>query len=307
MTLYYLFLCAVLVIVTLPPRSKKEKQFKVKDKTQMVPGLDQWIMSNLVMLRKYKFIDKTYSLQLKRMSVLDCRSMEKTQAFLDMYILQSIYISVGIGIGILVILASVMAMVVSMLVFLYARFILITNKYENSMTKLEQSFPEVIQKFTDNYTVTRNVRSSLKNVVTKSSGATQRIFEVAIREIYSGVPEDVALNNLAETVDIFYAYAFVDIVILADEMGDITESLNFLVTMVREDIEGKEKSKTSHFENKMMYRMLNGIAFLGLVFNMVKFDFTKSIYLYTGTGNAIVLFWIGQYILTSVYGKISEG
>ena len=307
MTLYYLFLCAVLVIVTLPPRSKKEKQFKVKDKTQMVPGLDQWIMSNLVMLRKYKFIDKTYSLQLKRMSVLDSRSMEKTQAFLDMYILQSIYISVGIGIGILVILASVMAMVVSMLVFLYARFILITNKYENSMTKLEQSFPEVIQKFTDNYTVTRNVRSSLKNVVTKSSGATQRIFEVAIREIYSGVPEDVALNNLAETVDIFYAYAFVDIVILADEMGDITESLNFLVTMVREDIEGKEKSKTSHFENKMMYRMLNGIAFLGLVFNMVKFDFTKSIYLYTGTGNAIVLFWIGQYILTSVYGKISEG
>ena len=301
----FLIITIILVITNFVQPSRVRKQFSKRKKLGS-PRIEEKVKLRIAKLKRFKTVRKIYELQIHRMVVLNNESRDMASKKLEARMLKGLYISVASGALTYVISRSFLIAFISALVTAYTLTTNTLNKSEKKMNKLEVDFPVIIQHFLDDYIITKNIRSALKNITDKTTGPLHNVFSTVVREIYSGVDESEAFEKAAETIGFYYAYAFADILTMAEEVGDITEPMNYLSSIIRDEIEVREKARTMNFENKMMNRILNSLAVIGVLYNMVKFDFAKSIYFYTSKGNALLIFWFLQYAITSAYNKVNE-
>lgn len=297
-----LIIILVIANISIPKSHRQGKRLRDSN----LSALEEKAGNKIKKLQNFKLINKIYNLQIHRMVVLNNESREASKKKLEKEIIRGIYTAIGSGILAYTVGRSMLITVITIIVTLYILTTHSLGKSEKRMNKLEADFPEIIQFFLDEYILTKNIRSGLKNVVNRTTGPIHNVFSTIIREIYSGVEEKEAFEKAADTIGFYYAYAFVDILTIAEEVGDITEPMNYLSSIIRDEIEVRERAKTMNFENKMMNNILNSIAAIGILYNMVRFDFAKPVYLYTATGNALIIFWLVQFAATTVYNKMNE-
>ena len=301
------FILLIIFNIQLGKEKRKKEVALFQKENEEFQKAQEWVETKLEKISEHKKIRRRIQSVIENYATVNSLSKVKSKKILIRKITLTLIVSVGVAIGILIFLKSILASILSLIVVIYASYTHESNKYYKTLKKMETDFPETIQIFADNYCIHMNIYNAMEEVVEKTEGPTQRIFEKTFREIESGANKEQSLREFARLLGFYYAHAFVETLLLADEMGDISESLNFLINLIQEDLELKEESRSSHFENKVMYKMLNILTIVGAIGNMFKFDFSTSLYLFTPTGNALIIAFFAQLIITSVYSIISEG
>lgn len=274
---------------------KKEKSkvsFKPENpfKEKMLENIETKISSSKKMKRYY---DK----KVERLSIADCISLSLSKEKVDKFILANIYIAAATFLIIFFILKTIWISFIFAMFAVYINFYLKIKKLNKKMAILEYDFPECIQVFFDEYMVSRNVRSALTHISEKSKGSTGLLFETMTRKMYSGEDPGTSIDEMAATLDIFYAYAFAEILKLSlTDVGDISKEIGSLIELMQDDIEEREKTKSELHENKAMFFLLNGITAVVFVINIFVHPYAKEIYAYTIKGNFLIVFWIMQII-----------
>lgn len=253
------------------------------------------------------FLNKFYLSNIERMAIGDCISISNSRTKVDFFISRQITVSFTLFLFLLFFLKNIwIALLLSVLYIFLFTFITI-KKLDNKMKCLEYSFPEAIQIFYDNYLVSKNIKNSLIHVSEKTDGSIKILFENVLRKIYSGKNYILAIDEMASTLNIFYAYAFAEILKLSlSDAGDVSNEIAELLELIQEDIEDKEKTKSELHENKMLFYLLNVITAVIFVFNILFHPYGKELYAYTIKGSIIITIWVLQIIGGLIFIDINE-
>lgn len=253
------------------------------------------------------FLNKFYLSNIERMAIGDCISISNSRTKVDFFISRQITVSFTLFLFLLFFLKNIwIALLLSVLYIFLFTFITI-KKLDNKMKCLEYSFPEAIQIFYDNYLVSKNIKNSLIHVSEKTDGSIKILFENVLRKIYSGKDYILAIDEMASTLNIFYAYAFAEILKLSlSDAGDVSNEIAELLELIQEDIEDKEKTKSELHENKMLFYLLNVITAVIFVFNILFHPYGKELYAYTIKGSIIITIWVLQIIGGLIFIDINE-
>lgn len=252
-------------------------------------------------------LNKYYKNIIDRLSVADCISLEMSKEIIDDFIFKNTIIAGLVFIFVLFFLKTIWISAVFSLSAVYLSFYTKMNGLSKKMKIIEFKFPEAVQIFYDEYIVTSNVRNSLTHVSDKTKGSIQLLFETMVRKMYSGEDSVAAIDGMANTMNIFYAYAFAEILKLSlTDVGDISKEIGQLIKLMQEDIEENEKTKSEMHENKMMFYVLNSITAVVFIANLFLHPYAKEMYSYTIKGSMILMFWIIQIIGGLVFIDLNE-
>lgn len=252
-------------------------------------------------------LNKYYKNIIDRLSVADCISLEMSKEIIDDFIFKNTIIAGLVFIFVLFFLKTIWISAVFSLSAVYLSFYTKMNGLSKKMKIIEFKFPEAVQIFYDEYIVTSNVRNSLTHVSDKTKGSIQLLFETMVRRMYSGEDSVAAIDEMANTMNIFYAYAFAEILKLSlTDVGDISKEIGQLIKLMQEDIEENEKTKSEMHENKMMFYVLNSITAVVFIANLFLHPYAKEMYSYTIKGSMILMFWIIQIIGGLVFIDLNE-
>ena len=252
-------------------------------------------------------LNKYYRNIIDRLSVADCISLEMSKEIIDDFIFKNIILAGAVFVILFFFLKTILISFVFAISAVYISGYHKINNISKKMKIIEFKFPEAVQVFYDEYMVSSNVRNSLTHVSDKTKGSIQLLFETMIRRMYSGEDSVAAIDDMAETMNIFYAYAFAEILKLSlTDVGDISKEIGQLIKLMQEDIEEKEKTKSELHENKMMFYVLNAITAVVFIANLFLHPYAKEMYSYTIQGSMILMFWIIQIICGLVFIDLNE-
>lgn len=259
-------------------------------------------------LKKYTILKESKNKLIRRISIIQCISEEEAEKKLEINIISSILLSASlfcISLFFLEVIYLAFIISITMLYLYWHRF---NTNIKKGIRKIEQSFPDIVQTFIDDYIVSKNAKNALLSITKRSNdGSIKMIFEKLIREIYSGTSWEYAIDEFSKTLKFFYAQAFSEILKLSlHEVGDISEELDELMNIMHEDIEKKEQTKSTIYENKLMFYIINASTFLVVNLNILFHPFAKEIYSYTIAGSTLLSLWLVQVIAGILFIEASE-
>lgn len=259
-------------------------------------------------LKEYPVIRKITDTYTKRISIIDSISEEEAARVLEINILSSLLtMAASFAISLLFLKVIYLAFIFSVSIF-YVYWHRFNTKIKIGIHEIENSFPNLVQSFIDEYVVSKNSKNALISIMNKApEGSTKMLFEKLIREIYSGTSWEDSINEFSHNLNFFYAQAFSEILKLSlTKVGDISEELNDLMDIMQDDIQQKEQTKSTVHENKVMFYIVNAVTLSVVILNILFHPFAKEIYSYTAVGSALLSFWILQIMAGVLFIEASE-
>lgn len=181
------------------------------------------------------------------------------------------------------------------------------NSLEKKVQNLYLQLPEALQSFLDNYVVTQNVKSSLDAVPHSMKGDICVVFEKLSRRLSSGEDAKASIDAFADDLDYFWAYAFAELLGIAlTTSGDIRDDIQFLINIINDSIEEKMDVKAQLSGSKNIVNGINLFALLAAIIEFIAMPFARNLYLYTSTGNMIILLFILEVIGTNIIFTLME-
>lgn len=245
---------------------------------------------------------------IRRISITNSISQEEATIKVNQWISNSLFLGIASFVITFIFLKVAIISIVIAIMFVYFYLYHINSKIKKNIQKIEDKFPDVIQAYMDEYIITKNTTSALISINQKlKEGPEKTIFEKIVREIHSGVPIIDALEHISKSLDFFYANAFVNILKLSlTQMGDVTRELNELLNIIQNDVLAKQQTKAFLHGNVLMFHIINGITFIGIIATMIFHPFATSLYAYTSIGNTLLLLWIIQFIGGILFVEAAE-
>lgn len=305
-------ICYVLVCISSIAILLFEK-IKVKKKKQKVSPNRKTYIDEIILeridkkIKKNKLLKNYHDKLIKKIAITNCCSFELAHNKLKKGILNMMYIAFfSFFILLLIFKIWYIALTLSASI-VYLFFNYYTGKIDKKISQLEMKFPETVQKFADEYIINRNIRKSLMNISEKSNGSIKLVFERLVRNIHSGLDENTSIDEMAKSLDFFYAYAFAEILKLSlSDVGNVTKEIGFLIELMQDDLEQQEKTKSELHENKAMFMILNGITVFILVVNFMIHPYAREIYTYTATGAFMIMLWVIEFVGGLLFISLSE-
>lgn len=289
------------------------EKIKVQKKNQKVSPNKKTYIDEIILeridkkIKKNKLLKNYHDKLIKKIAITNCCSFELAENKLKKGILKIVYVaffSFCILFSIFKIWYIALTLSAS-IVYLFFNYY--TGKIDKKISQLEMEFPETVQKFADEYIINRNIRRSLMSISEKSSGSIKLVFERLVRNIHSSIDENTSINEMAKSLDFFYAYAFAEILKLSlSDVGNVTKEIGFLIELMQDDLEQQEKTKSDLHENKAMFMILNAITAIVLVTNFIINPYAKDIYTYTSTGAFMIMIWVLEFIGGLMFISLNE-
>ncbi len=309
-TIVYIIIAFLMVALSISEVTKKRKvKRRKKEEKELRKDILTYAVEEKVdeQVIKNALIRKHFQRFVKRTSMVDSSSRTLAERKVKGQIVKICWIGIITFAVTLLIFGIWYIALVGSLAAVYLTGTLITGKIDKKISEIEMEFPSVIQRFTDEYIVTGNIKSSIMAVAEKSKGSISVVFEQLIRDLYSGKNEEEAITDLAETLDFYYGYAFAEILKLSlSDVGDVSKELEFLMELMQDDLQESEKTKAEMFENKIMFILLNAITLVIVVVNLIVHPYGREIYVYTKAGNGLVVFLILEIIGGLSFMSLSE-
>lgn len=303
-----IFACFYLLLGKINKVKKINKKKKEKVNIKFIQEFDEVLFTHTNnYIDNNKVIKRYYDYLIKKVSITECSSMKVAKNKVDIFFKNLFYIFIASFFILIMIFKSWYVAFLAAVTIIYLIFVKYTGTINKKMQDIEFGFPEVVQQFADEYVVNSNVKKALLNVANKQTGSAAIIFERLVREMYSGRNEIEAIDEMAKTLDFFYSYAFAEILKLSlSDVGSIENELHFLIQLMQEDIEEKERKKSDLYENKAMFYLLNGITVFVVLLNFFVHPFAKELYTYTTTGNLLIVVWIVMFIFGEIFMNFIE-
>ena len=316
----YIGLVATLLLLLLllssqsTTKRRNNKKNKLKKEVNLSSLFDNSKSASQILSTVNRLTDKQTKISgnieniIKRNAIVNNISLSKAKKEMDRHIVISVIFSFFVFVGALWMFKVWYLAFIITFAAIYLYWHNITSKLKKEISKIENSFPEIIQNFYDEYIVHKNAKNALVCIVTKTNQkATKMIFEKLIREVYSGEAWEESIDNMANALDFFYAYAFAEILKLTiSDIGDITQEIQELIDLMQDDIEKREQTKSNLHENKMMFLIINAITAVVIILNMAFHPFAKEIYSYTTAGSTLLSLWIIQIIAGIFFIEVTE-
>lgn len=303
--IFYILLCIVSIAIVLFEKIKiKKKKVSTKKKNHM----DEVILERIdKKIKKNKSLKNYHDKLIKKIAITNCCSFELAENKLKKGILKIVYVAFFSFCILFFIFKIWYIALIGTLSILYLMLNYYIGKIDKKMNQLEIEFPETVQKFADEYIINRNIRRSLMSISEKSTGSVKLVFERLIRNIHSGIDENTSIDEMAKSLDFFYAYAFAEILKLSlSDVGNVTKEIGFLIELMQEDLEQQEKTKSDLHENKAMFMILNGITAFMLFTNFIVHPYAREIYTYTATGAFMIMIWVAEFVGGLIFISLSE-
>lgn len=287
---------------------KRKGRFQIRNDDKSFRRMKEKISSTILeKIESTEKLNKYYKNIIDRLSVADCISLEMSKDLIDDFIFKNIMLAGAVFIILFFFLKTIWISVLFSMSAIYISCYLKINSLNKKMKTIEYKFPEAVQVFYDEYMVSSNVRNSLTHVSDKTKGSIQLLFETMTRRMYSGDDSVSAIDEMANTMNIFYAYAFAEILKLSlSDVGDISKEIGQLIKLMQEDLEEKEKTRSELHENKMMFYVLNSITAVVFIANLFLHPYAKEMYSYTLKGSMILMLWVIQIIGGLVFIDMNE-
>lgn len=255
-------------------KKKKQNEKNIKYYANKIASNSKYISFRKYVdkrLKKYTMLKESKNKLIRRISIIQCISEEEAEKKLEISIISSILLSASffcISLFFLKVIYLAFILSMTMLYLYWHRF---NTNIKKGIQKIEQSFPDIVQTFIDDYIVSKNAKNALLSITKRSNdGSIKMIFEKLIREIYSGTSWEYAIDEFSKTLKFFYAQAFSEILKLSlHEVGDISEELDELM-------------------------------------NILFHPFAKEIYSYTIAGSTLLSLWLLQVIAGILFIEASE-
>lgn len=306
----YIIIAFLMIVISISEITKKRKiKKRKKEDKKFKKDIFAYIVEEKVeeQITKHPIIKNYFKRIVKRTAMVDSSSITIAEQKVKKQIIKICWIGIITFLVVLIIFRLWYIALVGSLASIYLSVTLITGKIDKKISEIETEFPSVIQRFTDEYIVTGNIKSSIMAVAEKSKGSISVVFEQLIRDLYSGKNEEEAITDLAETLDFYYGYAFAEILKLSlSDVGDVSKELEFLMELMQDDLQEIEKTKAEMFENKIMFILLNTITMIIVIVNLIAHPYGREIYVYTKAGNGLVVFLILEIIGGLTFMSLSE-
>lgn len=306
----YIIIAFLMIVISISEITKKRKiKKRKKEDKKFKKDIFAYIVEEKVeeQITKHPIIKNYFKRIVKRTAMVDSSSITIAEQKVKKQIIKICWIGIITFLVVLIIFRLWYIALVGSLASIYLSVTLITGKIDKKISEIETEFPSVIQRFTDEYIVTGNIKSSIMAVAEKSKGSISVVFEQLIRDLYSGKNEEEAITDLAETLDFYYGYEFAEILKLSlSDVGDVSKELEFLMELMQDDLQEIEKTKAEMFENKIMFILLNTITMIIVIVNLIAHPYGREIYVYTKAGNGLVVFLILEIIGGLTFMSLSE-
>ena len=304
MKIFYILVCIFSIVIVLFEKIKIKKKVSKNKKNY----IDEIMLEKIdKKIKKNKSLKIYYDKLIKKIAITNCCSFELAENKLKKGILRIVYVAFFSFFLLFLIFKIWYIALIGTLSILYLLLNHYIGKIDKKMNQLEMEFPETVQKFADEYIINRNIRRSLMSISEKSSGSIKLVFERLVRNIHSGIDENTSIDEMAKSLDFFYAYAFAEILKLSlSDVGNVTKEIGFLIELMQEDLEQQEKTKSDLHENKAMFMILNGITAFILVVNFMIHPYAREIYTYTATGAFMIMLWVIEFVGGLLFISLSE-
>lgn len=304
MKIFYILVCVFSIVIVLFEKIKIKKNVSKNKKNY----IDEIMLERIdEKIKKNKSLKNYHDKLIKKIAITNCCSFELAENKLKKGILRIVYVAFFSFFLLFLIFKIWYIALIGTLSILYLLLNHYIGKIDKKMNQLEMEFPETVQKFADEYIINRNIRRSLMSISEKSSGSIKLVFERLVRNIHSGIDENTSIDEMAKSLDFFYAYAFAEILKLSlSDVGNVTKEIGFLIELMQEDLEQQEKTKSDLHENKAMFMILNGITAFILVVNFMIHPYAREIYTYTATGAFMIMLWVIEFVGGLLFISLSE-
>lgn len=280
------------------------KEKRTQEISQFINKYLKWFSD---VLESNAFLNKQRQQLVRKMLVLCSASKEKCEQSVTLFMF---YLMLGacMEAAMVIVLMPSWYLVLGICgVTVYLVFTAYKDSLEKKVDNLYLQLPEALQVFLDNYIISGNVKVALDAVPLQMKGDICFVFEKLSRKLSSGADAQQSIYELAEDLDYVWAYAFAEILCIAiSSSGDISEDIQFLITTINDSIEEKMSTKAELNGSRNISNGLNFCAMLGLVIEFVAFPFARNFYLYTSTGNLLILFFILEVVAVNAAFVLME-
>ena len=291
---------AVLSLIIKPRKMKLKAKRNKNSDIKIMKTVDKIIF-------KYKWLQNIRESYSMKLTVILNKDKYQCNAYITLYCLLSVFISIIIGVLLLTILTVWHFVLLISLSVLYISIYAGTLWVKMKMNKIYEQFPEALQVFTDEYMEFKNIKSAIDNSYNIMPEKIGKVFEKLSRELSSGRNIKESIANMADSFEYVWGYAFAHILLMSYEgAGNIEEDLIYLGTLISEELTIEEEVKTEMATNKIIFIILNVLTVVMFVINMTTNDMSRFLYFYTSDGSNLLICWIVQLIAGFNILNISE-
>jgi Flp pilus assembly protein TadB len=292
----YVGLLLLVIVVTLIDMSLTNKK---KDSRFRPGSIGGGFLTRQVgdFIGQHQFLHKLKMKYANKLSLVNHKTKRQNEVVIDEFILFVTIFSLVIS---FVAIRLFTMWYVFFIIFFVSLFFIVylgTLYVSMKLNKIYSLFPMALQLFTDEYVSCKNIKGALNSSYYKMPDKISSVFEGLARRFASESDYVEVINDFTEGLDFVWGYAFAELLLLSYEgAGDISEDLIYLNELSNEEVKAGAETETALVSTKMVFVILNLATVVGLLFSLNFIPISKYLYLYTPTGNAGIIFWIGSII-----------
>ncbi|WMJ77873.1 hypothetical protein RBQ61_02795 [Sedimentibacter sp. MB35-C1] len=303
--MYKIILIAVLICAALI-YTKRLKKMKLKNSVQqnkisvLTSKLDKIIFKN-VHLSQAK---ESYVIKLR---MINLKSDEENNELILKFLLYSITATILLFALLSTVITMWYATITISFVFFYLIMFFGIAYVKIKINKIHGQFSVALQRFIDKYIISKNIKNAINNSYPRMPKEIGAAFEMLTRELSGAKNPEIPIKKFASELSYVWGHNFVEILLLSYKgVGDITDDLLRLNSIVLEEITTEEEDKSSRYANKMTFIIVYTFALIGIIVNLFINDMARHLYFYTATGNKLLAIWLMVLIAGITVISISE-
>ena len=297
MKVVYVGLLLIVIVITLIDMSLTNKKKDSRFRKGSIGG-NFFTRQVESFISQHQFLHKLKMRYANKLSLINHRTKRQNEVLIDEFVLIVTIVSLIISFVAIRVFAMWYVFFIIFFVSLFFIVYLGTLYLSMNLNKIYSMFPMALQLFTDEYVSCKNIKGALNSSYYKMPDKVSRVFEGLARRFASESDYEEVIGDFAEGLDFVWGYAFAELLLLSYEgAGDISEDLIYLNELSNEEVKVGAETEAALVSTKMVFVILNLATVAGLVFSLNFIPISKYLYLYTTTGNAGIVFWIGSVIL----------
>lgn len=281
-------------------KMKLSRFYKTNKENLFLKKIDKLIGRNKYLYNiKEKYISK--------LQIINFKSYKNNNEL----VLKYLSFDIAISVLILILLSNVITMWYAVITISIVAFYFVmlfgVSCIESKINKIHSQFPIALQCFLDEYIIHKNIKNAINSSYVKMPAEIGGAFELLARELSGEKNYEISIKKFANELSYVWGHSFAEILILSFEgVGDITDDLLTLNSMVSEEITAEEEDKSSRYGNKMTFIIIYAAALIGIIINLFTNNLAKHLYFYTDIGNKLIAVWLIVLIAGITVISISE-
>lgn len=286
-----IYIIPISILLIIVDNTRKRRSLRIKKKKKF--KLDIRLIKKLD--KKLQYYDTLYKLKesyVIKLGVINTKKPRENNATVLWYGIFTIVITIVAGYIYSLIFKMWYIDLILALVTMYGIFSIANFILKMRLKKVQKQFPVAIKKFTDVYTTCKSIKITLNSIYKDMPKEIANVFEKLSRQLSSSYEYEEHIIEFANSLDYVWGYAFAELLIMSYEgVGDISEELLFLSSLIDEDIIVEEETSSELATIKIMFMIIEVATIVAFLFNIVANPISKDLYFYTSTGNNIIMIW----------------